>query len=123
MSAEALLRNLAANTALGVEAIAVVIIAYGALEALVLVIGHVVRGRTSPAGWRKETFIRLGVWLLLGLQFALAADIVRSVISPTWNDIGQLGAIAIIRTFLNYFLERDLDDAASTEAPPRGAGA
>ena len=38
----------------------------------------------------------------------LAADIVRSAIAPTWNDIGQLAAIAAIRTFLNYFLERDL---------------
>jgi uncharacterized membrane protein len=33
------------------------------------------------------------------------------VISPSWQDIGQLGAIAVIRTFLNFFLERDLEDA------------
>jgi uncharacterized membrane protein len=56
------------------------------------------------------------MWLLFGLQFALAADIVRSVISPTWNDIGQLAAIALIRTFLNYFLERDLTEIR--ERPP-----
>jgi Protein of unknown function (DUF1622) len=37
--------------------------------------------------------------LLLGLEFELAADIIASVISPTWQDIGQLGAIAVIRTF------------------------
>ena len=49
-----------------------------------------------------------GIWLLLGLQFALAADMVRSMISPSWNDIGQLAAM---RTFLNYFLERDLAEA------------
>ena len=57
-------------------------------------------------------FVGFGVWLLLGLQFALAADIVGSLISPSWNDIGQLAAIAVIRTFLNYFLEKDLNDAA-----------
>jgi uncharacterized membrane protein len=51
----------------------------------------------------------LAVWLLLGLEFELAADIVRSVISPEWADIGQLGAIAAVRTFLNYFLEKDLE--------------
>jgi uncharacterized membrane protein len=56
------------------------------------------------------------VWLLLGLEFALAADIVRTAISPTWVDIGQLGAIAVIRTFLNFFLERDLDSYDSKEA-------
>ena len=35
------------------------------------------------------------MWLLLGLEFELAADIVRSVITPTWVDIGQLGAVAV----------------------------
>jgi uncharacterized membrane protein len=55
------------------------------------------------------------VWLLLGLEFALAADIITSVISPTWQDIGELGAIAVIRTFLNYFLEHDLENAESAE--------
>ena len=60
---------------------------------------------------RKAIWRRFGVWLLLGLEFALAADIITSVISPTWQDIGELGAIAVIRTFLNYFLERDLENA------------
>ena len=53
--------------------------------------------------------MRFGVWLLLGLEFELAADIIRSAIAPAWSDIGQLAAIGFIRTFLNYFLERDLD--------------
>ena len=60
---------------------------------------------------RKAIWRRFGVWLLLGLEFALAADIITSVISPTWQDIGELGAIAVLRTFLNYFLERDLENA------------
>jgi uncharacterized membrane protein len=42
----------------------------------------------------------------------LAADVVRTVIAPTWMEIGQLAAIALIRTFLNFFLERDLEAAA-----------
>ena len=56
------------------------------------------------------------MWLLLGLEFALAADIISSVISPTWQDIGELGAIAVIRTFLNYFLERDLENAERAQS-------
>lgn len=51
------------------------------------------------------------MWLLLGLEFELAADIVGSIVSPTWEEVGMLGAIAVIRTFLNYFLGRDLLDA------------
>ena len=51
-------------------------------------------------------------WLLLGLEFMLAADIVRTAISPTWSELGQLALIAVVRTFLNYFLERDLEAAS-----------
>ncbi len=42
------------------------------------------------------------MWLLLGLEFELAADIIGSVVAPSWEEIGKLGAIAVIRTFLNY---------------------
>jgi uncharacterized membrane protein len=104
-------KQLAANVALAVQAVAAILIAYGALNAVAKAVGHVLH-RRSAIGWRKEIFVSFGVWLLLGLQFALAADIVRSLISPSWNDIGQLAAIAVIRTFLNYFLEKDLSEAA-----------
>ena len=67
--------------------------------------------RTATHGQRKEIWRRFGVWLLLGLEFELAADIIGSVISPSWKDIGELGAIAAIRTILNYFLEKDLERA------------
>ena len=60
---------------------------------------------------RKQIWQRFGVWLLLGLEFELAADIIRTVVSPTWQDIGELTAIAAIRTFLNYFLEKDVERA------------
>jgi uncharacterized membrane protein len=48
---------------------------------------------------------------VLGLEFLLAADIVETVVSPDWMDVSMLGAIAVIRTFLNYFLEKDLEAA------------
>jgi uncharacterized membrane protein len=50
--------------------------------------------------------VRFGVWLLLGFEFQLGADIILSAISPTWTQIEQLGAIEVIRTFLNYFLKK-----------------
>ena len=95
-----------------IEAAAVLVVSFGALEALFKLL--VVMGRPSAShGMRKAIWRRFGVWLLLGLEFALAADIITSVISPTWQDIGELGAIAVIRTFLNYFLEHDLENAGS----------
>jgi uncharacterized membrane protein len=105
---EEFLKRIAELIALGVEGAAVLIIGYGAIEGLVGAVRSVVVGRTK-SGQRKDVWLRFGVWLLLGLEFELAADIVRTVIAPTWTDIGQLAAIGVIRTFLNYFLEKDLE--------------
>ena len=44
----------------------------------------------------------------LGLEFPLAADILRTAVAPSWKDIGQLAAIAVLRTGLNYGLEREI---------------
>jgi uncharacterized membrane protein len=104
-----------------VEAAAVLIVAFGSLEAFVKLL-RVVSTPSATHGERKAIWRRFGLWLLLGLEFALAADIIGSVISPTWQDIGELGAIAVIRTFLNYFLERDLEGAEASEERPRTGG-
>ena len=103
-----------------VEAMAVLTVAYGSVEAFIKLLPVVARPGTSH-GERKAIWRRYGVWLLLGLEFELAADIIGSVVSPTWMDIGKLGAIAVIRTFLNYFLEKDLESAeASGEVSKKG---
>jgi uncharacterized membrane protein len=97
-----------------VEAAAILVVAFGAAEAFVMLVPVALRPPTTH-GARKAVWRRFGMWLLLGLEFALAADIIDSVVSPTWEDIGQLGAIALIRTFLNYFLEYDLKQAGRAE--------
>ena len=86
------------------------VVTFGSLEAFLKLLWIVVTPGATH-GERKAIWRRFGMWLLLGLEFALAADIIGSVMSPTWQDIGELGAIAVIRTFLNYFLERDLESA------------
>jgi uncharacterized membrane protein len=96
-----------------IEAAAVLVVAFGAGEAFLKLLRVVASPGTSH-GERKEIWRRFGVWLLLGLEFELAADIVGSVFSPTWQEVGKLGAIAVIRTFLNYFLERDLEEAEAS---------
>ena len=103
-----LLRQIAEWIAVLVEGAAAFIIAYGALEAVIGAVRSVAQKR-SKSGLRKDTWMRFGVWLLLGLEFELAADIVRTAAAPSWTDIGQLAAIGLIRTFLNYFLEKDLE--------------
>jgi uncharacterized membrane protein len=109
----------ARGIALGIEAAAILIVAFGSVEAFVRILAIVARGRATH-GERKEVWRRFGMWLLLGLEFELAADIIESVVSPTWIDIAQLGAIAVIRTFLNYFLEKDLEESTGGVTPVRG---
>jgi uncharacterized membrane protein len=96
------------GASLAIKGIAVFVVAWGSIEAAVGCIALIAR-RQAGHGARKVVWRRFGVWLLLGLEFELAADIIETVISPQWIDIAQLGAIAVIRTFLNYFLEKDLE--------------
>jgi uncharacterized membrane protein len=117
---EELFDHLAGNIGVLVEAVAVLVVTYGAAEAFLKLLGLALRP-SAGHGVRKAIWRRFGTWLLLGLEFELAADIIGSVISPTWQDIGQLAAIAVIRTFLNFFLERDLEDAEPGERAAEAA--
>ncbi|HKD81124.1 MAG TPA: DUF1622 domain-containing protein [Candidatus Angelobacter sp.] len=123
---EEVFRSVAAWIALGIEAAAALLIMVGACEAFYTMFARFFSHQLS-VGTRKEVLVRFGVWLLLGLEFELAADIIRTAISPSWNDIGQLAAIATIRTVLNHFLEKDLEkygestDVIATAPPARRA--
>lgn len=105
---------LAEYVALALEAISILIVALGGVEASWHMLRPRLRGGITH-GLRREAWLGLARWLVLGLEFMLAADIVRTVIEPTWVELGQLAATAVIRTFLNYFLERDLEAASRME--------
>jgi len=62
-------------------------------------------GMQFPLGRLRLTF---GRWLALALEFQLGADVLATTVAPTFEALGKLGAIAIIRTFLNYFLNKEL---------------
>jgi uncharacterized membrane protein len=113
---EELVHQLARGVSLALDAAAVLVVAIGAIGAVWHIAVDLPRVATSH-GAGKLVWRRFGMWLLLALEFELAADIVTSVVAPTWPDLGRLGAIAVIRTFLNYFLEKDVAEAA--EAEPR----
>ena len=112
---EELFAHVARTASLVIEMAAVIVVAFGAADAFARLLWIVVTPSAS-LGERKGLWRRFGMWLLLGLEFELAADIVGSVVSPTWKDIGQLGAIAVIRTFLNYFLQKDLEQSETLDA-------
>ncbi|GCE46266.1 putative membrane protein [Thermosporothrix hazakensis] len=99
----------------GVEAVAGLIIAFAALQACIralLIFLDRSRAAAQYEGIQAERIrLRLGRWLALALEFELGADILRTAIAPTWTEVGQLAAIAAIRTLLNYFLQQEIDRA------------
>jgi uncharacterized membrane protein len=58
----------------------------------------------------RDVWLRYARWLVAGLTFQLAADIIETAITTDWDAVGRIAVIAVIRTFLNYFLERDLSE-------------
>jgi uncharacterized membrane protein len=96
-----------------VEACAALIIALAALQATYQAIRLYVIRPPEPEERKVEVRLRLGRWLSLALEFELAADILRTAIAPTWDEIGKLAAIVFLRTLLNYFLEREIRIADS----------
>jgi uncharacterized membrane protein len=109
---EELLTTFSSGVAAFVEGLAALIVLGAALEAVFGIFAGIFR-RAGPERTigRRQIWTRFALWLVLALEFTLAADIVRTAIHPSWTSIGQLGAIAIIRTFLNSSLARDLRES------------
>jgi len=96
-------------TVIIIDALALVLVAVGTIEAFLKGTGVLLSSASGHE--RRDVWLRYARWLVAALTFQLAADIVESSMSATWESIGRLAAIAAIRTFLNYFLERDLNEA------------
>lgn len=83
-----------------------VVIAVAVVRAMVTYVAHALR--RDEAAQSDAIRLQLGKALALGLEFELAADILKTAVAPTLPVIGQLAAIIVLRTMLNYFLEREL---------------
>ena len=100
-------KEIAELVALFIQAGAVLVVTFGAVQAISPVAVAIWEGEAdSPRG--REIWLRFATWILLALEFALAADLVRTAVAPTWDDISKLAVIATIRTMLNYFLAKDI---------------
>jgi uncharacterized membrane protein len=98
--------NLVSWLRLFMETTSAVIIAFGVLLAI-----YEFARIHFISDTKTYTKIRLLLarYLALGLEFQLGAEILSTAIAPSWDQIGKLGAIAVIRTALNYFLTREME--------------
>ena len=97
------------------EAVSALIIAVGVLHAalltLALAVPSIRAGTERGLDPRESIRLKLGRWLALALEFQLAADILKTAVAPTWDDVGKVAAIIVLRTMLNFFLAREIAEA------------
>ncbi len=92
---------------LAIETVSIILVSAGAALAVFLLVRSLLTPKVVSFNQVRLTFGRA---LVLGLEFQLAADILGTAVSPSWDHLGKLGAIAVIRTFLNFFLTRELKE-------------
>ena len=104
---EQTVQNFVSWLRLFVELTGAIIIGLGVLAALY----YFVRSLAPPQikGY-SEIRLTLSRFLVLALEFQVGADILSTAIAPSWDQIGKLGAIVVIRTALNYFLTKEMRD-------------
>jgi uncharacterized membrane protein len=103
---------------LGVETIGALLVAIGVIVAVVQLCRHISAPRQGDFSMVRLSLAR---YLALALEFQLGADILTTAIAPTWDQIGKLGAIAVIRTLLNYFLSLEMKGERKETTSPHTA--
>jgi uncharacterized membrane protein len=106
-----------ANGALAVasviDAVATLVVALATVE--VVVRSAIAFFKAGGAANLRPIRWRLGNWIGLALELLIGSDVVRTAVSPSWNDLGQLGAIVVLRVVINYTL---MFDMKSADPPP-----
>ena len=98
---------------LGIETIGALLVALGVVVAVVQLVRQVARHEVAEFTRIRLTLAR---YLALALEFQLGADILSTAIAPSWQQIGKLAAIAVIRTGLQFFLAKEMESEQKTRA-------
>lgn len=96
-----------------IDVIALLIVIVAVVEAAIGAVRLMLSG--ADAHLRRDVWLKFARWLVAALTFQLAADIVETSITDDWMSMGRIAVVAVIRTFLNYFLERDLKEVRAEQ--------
>lgn len=106
--------------ATAISVVSLIIVVYGAVIAFCAFLVNELRrftGRYSPVNIRKLR-AALGTYLLLGLEFLIASDILKTVLEPGLNELAILGGIVVLRTVLSIFLNKEIKELEVEEKKP-----
>ena len=104
-----------ASTIIGVVGVAIIV--WGVILITFRLFKLEIKRFKQKSIYRERETLRhqLGSYLLLGLEFMIAADIIGTITHPTLNDMALLGSIVLIRTVISYFLEREVAEFSPHE--------
>lgn len=100
-----------------ISIVSLLIVTYGALIAFIMFFINEcgrLTGRYSSVNIRRLR-VDFGTYLLLGLEFLIASDILKTVLEPTLYELGILGGIVVLRTILSIFLNKEIRDLETEE--------
>jgi len=100
-----------------IDTMALLVILAGTIEAFITGLRIMLTSRSGHE--RRDVWLRYARWLVAGLTFQLAADIIETSITTDMESVARLALVAVIRTLLNYFLERDMAEVRARERPDR----
>jgi uncharacterized membrane protein len=103
---EEVAKQVTINISHAVEILAAVIIGIAVIKTL-LNYFSLLKSKSSKIA-KEEIRLQFGSSVAVSLELLLGADVLATAVAPSWNDIGKLAAIAVLRTALNYFLEKEL---------------
>lgn len=108
---EEIAKHITINVSRAVEIMAALIIGIAVIRTL---FNYLSLLRVSSTITKEQIRIQFGSTVAVSLELLLGADVLATAVAPSWDDIGKLAAIAVLRTALNYFLERELKHVKSS---------
>ena len=100
-----------------IEILAAAILLLGALRFLTLGVGLALLRRDHLSKALQAARLRLGAYILAGLEFLIVADILFTIVNRELEDLVNLAIIAAVRTVISYFLGKELSELRGSEAP------
>ncbi|MEO1134508.1 MAG: DUF1622 domain-containing protein [Cyanobacteria bacterium J06639_1] len=91
------------------ESISVFCVLFGLVRTLQLAMALRRKYRQRDGFPYNQVRLRFGIWLALALECQLGADILTTTVTPNLESLGKLAIVALIRTFLNFFLNKELE--------------
>ena len=97
------------------QLLALFVIITGIAKALIIYGRHIFTNSSSAIAFQGSR-LELGYAFSLGLSFLVGGSILKTTITPSWNDLGQLAAIIVLRTVLNYLLLQAIDKSSNNSS-------